>query len=356
MSKLKGSVESNQTKHLLEEAVLLTIEEVKEVFVNIDEIHTLEMFKVLTEPVGDMPVGAVVQLDPVDQFNIDIVDCPEGVKKVLTIVAAMTEGLRVIFLKVNGSSVVIEVVLDTGSQIISMDTWITKSLDLTWDPDTVIHMQSSNSGLNSTWSLARNVPFKFGEIVLYLQVHIVDANTKVLNNGEDTELELTCPNTKWRVTLSTFKQGSYWPPWHKDVKPIVEEPESPQMEEEREVALQFKLTETSKVVLTGYKLPSTGKQFHPEELAEAYVTASYTGDGNEDRAKVRENHKTKENQYESQWRVEHIMEETRKKVTEKIKQRKAVAKAAMERAKEVNGLREQMLAECVDQQSMKWSD
>ncbi|ESK88916.1 hypothetical protein Moror_13227 [Moniliophthora roreri MCA 2997] len=220
MSKLKGSVESNQTKHLSEEAVLLTIEEVKEVFVNIDEIHTLETFKVLTEPVGDMPAGAVVQLDPIDQFNVNIMDCPEGVKEVLTIVAAMTKGLRVIFPKVNGSSVMVEVVLDTGSQIISIDTQITKSLDLTWDPDMVIHMQSLNSGLNSMWGLARNVPFKFEEIVLYLQVHIVNdapyqvllgrpfntlANTKVLNNREDTELELMCPNTKRRVTLPTFK-------------------------------------------------------------------------------------------------------------------------------------------------------
>uniref|UniRef100_A0A0W0FWN1 Uncharacterized protein n=1 Tax=Moniliophthora roreri TaxID=221103 RepID=A0A0W0FWN1_MONRR len=50
------------------------------------------------------------------------------------------------------------------------------------------------------------------------------------------------------------------------------------------------------------------------------------------------------------------MKETRKKVIEKIEQRKAVAKTAMERAKEVNGLQEQMLAEHVDQQSMKWSD
>uniref|UniRef100_A0A0W0G1B9 Uncharacterized protein n=1 Tax=Moniliophthora roreri TaxID=221103 RepID=A0A0W0G1B9_MONRR len=55
------------------------------------------------------------------------------------------------------------------------------------------------------------------------------------------------------------------------------------MEKEGEVALQFELTETSEVVLTGYKLPSTGKQFHPKELAKAYVTASYMGDGNEDR-------------------------------------------------------------------------
>uniref|UniRef100_A0A0W0GFI4 Aspartic peptidase DDI1-type domain-containing protein n=1 Tax=Moniliophthora roreri TaxID=221103 RepID=A0A0W0GFI4_MONRR len=296
MSKLKESVESDQTKHLSEEAVLLTVEEVKEVFVNIDEIHTSEMFKVLTEPVGDMPVGVVVQLDPIDQFNADIMDCPDGVKKVLTIVAAMTKGLRVIFPKVNGSSGMVEVVLDTGSQIISMDMQIAKSLDLTWDPNTVICMQSSNSGLNSMQGLARNVPFKFGEIVLYLQVHIVNgalyqvllgrpfntlANTKVLNNGEDTKLELTCPNTKRRVTLPMFKQGLYWPAQHEDVKPIVEEPESPQMEEEEEVALQFELTETSEVVLMGYKLPSTGKQFHPEELAEAYVMALYMGDGNE---------------------------------------------------------------------------
>ncbi|ESK80870.1 hypothetical protein Moror_9160, partial [Moniliophthora roreri MCA 2997] len=220
MSKLKSSVKANKTKHLSEEAVLLTVEEIKEVFVNIDEIHTLEMFKVLTKPVGDIPTGAMVQLDPVDQFNADIVDCPDRVKKVLMIVAATTEGLRVIFPKVNRSSVVVEVVLDGGLQIISMDTQMAKSLDLIWDPNMVIHMQSSNRGLNSTWGLARNVPFKFGEIVLYLQVHIVNsapyqvllgrpfdtlANTKVLNNGKDTELKITCLNTKQRVTIPTFR-------------------------------------------------------------------------------------------------------------------------------------------------------
>ncbi|EEB88835.1 hypothetical protein MPER_13148 [Moniliophthora perniciosa FA553] len=175
MSKMREKAnKENQSGHLSEEAVLLTAEEAAEVFINIDEIATSETFKVLTEPLGDLPAGAVVQLDPVEQFNADTIECPDGVRRVITIVASTTEGLRVVFPQVNGSSVIVEVVLDSGSQIISMDTRVAKSLELTWDPDTVIRMQSSNGGLNSTRGLARNVPFKFGEIVLYLQVHIVD--------------------------------------------------------------------------------------------------------------------------------------------------------------------------------------
>uniref|UniRef100_A0A0W0GA66 Uncharacterized protein n=1 Tax=Moniliophthora roreri TaxID=221103 RepID=A0A0W0GA66_MONRR len=108
-----------------------------------------------------------------------------------------------------------------------------------------------------------------------------------------------------------FRRGSYWPPRHEEVKPPIEEPASPQMEEDGEVALQFELTEANKVVLMGYKLPSDGKQFRPEELAEAYVTAAYTDAGEENSesnrliqqflmgAKEKENNKTKENQYES---------------------------------------------------------
>ncbi|EEB89015.1 hypothetical protein MPER_12941 [Moniliophthora perniciosa FA553] len=247
MSKMRDKAnKENQSGHLSEEAVLLTAEEAAEVFINIDEIATSETYKVWTEPLGDLPAGAVVQLDPVEQFNADTIECPDGVRRVITIVASTTEGLRVVFPQVNGSSVIVEVVLDSGSQIISMDTRVAKSLELTWDPDTVIRMQSSNGGLNSTRGLARNVPFKFGEIVLYLQVHIVDnapyqvllgrpfdalTSSKVLNNGDDTEVELTCPNTKRRVTIPTFRRGTYKPSRHEPPQPCAEEHLQPQTEE-----------------------------------------------------------------------------------------------------------------------------
>jgi len=241
-SKLKTSVAStgDSTKvdsFMTEDAVLSSEAENREVLINVEEIHTSETFKVLQHAVGDLPEGAIVQLDPVDQFNADTSDCPDGVKRMITIVASTTEGLRVVFPKINGSNLVVEVVTDSGSQIISMDSKVAKSLELTWDPDTVIRMQSSNGGLNTTRGLARNVPFKFGDIVLYLQVHIVDnapyqvllgrpfdmlASTKVSTDGDDTEIEITCPNTKRRVTIPTFRRGTYRPPRHEDPVPQTE--------------------------------------------------------------------------------------------------------------------------------------
>jgi hypothetical protein len=36
-------------------------------------------------------------------------------------------------------------------------------------------MQSANSDINQSLGLSRNVPCKFGDIVLYLQIHVICA-------------------------------------------------------------------------------------------------------------------------------------------------------------------------------------
>ena len=65
-----------------------------------------------------------------------------------------------------------ECVYDSGSQIIVGDRLIVGGLYLSWDPTFTINMQDAGGKLNPTVGLTRNVPFRFGDITLYLQIHI----------------------------------------------------------------------------------------------------------------------------------------------------------------------------------------
>jgi hypothetical protein len=84
-------------------------------------------------------------------------------------------------------------------------------------------MQDSHGGLGHTEGLARNVPFKFGDITLYLQLHVQDrapymllmgrpfdviteSTVKTFGNG-DAELTITCPNTKRQCVVPTYPRG-----------------------------------------------------------------------------------------------------------------------------------------------------
>ncbi|THU76897.1 hypothetical protein K435DRAFT_703731, partial [Dendrothele bispora CBS 962.96] len=109
------------------------------------------------EPRDNLPEGAIVQRDVVEQFRQD--RPPADREKRIIVAARRGEDLRVVYPKINNSGEEVECVLDSGSQIVSMDTNIAVGLDITWDPDVVIHMQSANGNLNPTRGLARNVPF-----------------------------------------------------------------------------------------------------------------------------------------------------------------------------------------------------
>ena len=87
----------------------------------------------------------------------------------------------------------------------------------------VIHMQSANRQVQKTLGLARNVPFLFREITVYLQVHIIqepaykvllgwpfDVLTKseVKNSKDGVQLvTITDPNMGNKVTLPTYTRG-----------------------------------------------------------------------------------------------------------------------------------------------------
>jgi hypothetical protein len=131
--------------------------------------------------------------------------------------------LRVVYPLINGTGQV-ESIIDGGSQIVSMALAIAEYLGLTWDPDINIYMQSANAQVEKSVGLAKNVAFRFGDITIYLQVHIIQepaykvllgrpfeiltASVAVNKRDGSQILTLTDPQTQKRCTLPTLERGT----------------------------------------------------------------------------------------------------------------------------------------------------
>ena len=176
-------------------------------------------YEVLAEDTNGMPKGSVVVNDPVMQYLNTLAP---GEKPKSVIVAAESHALRTVYPLINGVGEV-ESLLDPGSQIVSMSRAVAMTLQIPWDPDIVVHMESANKTLERTLGLAKNVPFLFGTITVYLQVHVIgNAAYKVLlgrpfdivtesivKNAKDgsQSLTLTDPNTGERCVMQTHEKG-----------------------------------------------------------------------------------------------------------------------------------------------------
>ncbi|PBK62353.1 hypothetical protein ARMSODRAFT_990469 [Armillaria solidipes] len=166
--------------------------------------------------IGLIPAGSLIMADPYLQY-LDSLAPGEKPKQV--IVAKDSASLRAVYPVINGAGEE-ESVVDGGSQIVSMASAIATKLGVAWDPDITIHMQSANGQLKKTLGLARNVPFLFNDITMYLQVHIIaspaykvllgrpfDVLTEsVIRNQADSGqiITITDPNTSRRCTIPTF--------------------------------------------------------------------------------------------------------------------------------------------------------
>jgi hypothetical protein len=176
-------------------------------------------FEVLVEERDGMPKGSVIVSDPVMQYLNTL--GPGETPKVV-VVAAESHALRTVYPLINRAGSV-ESLLDPGSQIVSMSRAISIGLGVNWDPDITVQMQSANNTFENTLGLAKNVPFLFGTITVYLQVHVVEnAAYKVLlgrpfdiitesivKNAKDgsQSLTLTDPNTGVRCEMHTHERG-----------------------------------------------------------------------------------------------------------------------------------------------------
>jgi hypothetical protein len=176
-------------------------------------------YEVLERDTKGVPKGAVIIGDPVVQY-LSALQPGEKPKKVL--VASESQGLRAVYPLINNVGEV-ESLLDGGSQIVSMAKDVAVNLEISWDPDITVYMQSANRSLEQTLGLAKNVPFLFGYITVYLQVHIMEGpaykvllgrpfdtiTESLVKNKKDgsQNLTLTDPNTGERCVMHTHERG-----------------------------------------------------------------------------------------------------------------------------------------------------
>jgi hypothetical protein len=176
-------------------------------------------YEISTEERDGIPKGSLIVSDPVVQY---LNTMAPGEKPKTVIVASESQGLRAVYPLINHVGEV-ESLLDGGSQIVSMAKDVAVDLEIPWDPDITVQMQSANRSLEQTLGLAKNVPFLFGHITVYLQIHIMarpaykvllgrpfDTITEsVVKNARDggQSLTLTDPNTGERCVMHTHERG-----------------------------------------------------------------------------------------------------------------------------------------------------
>ncbi|KZT02527.1 uncharacterized protein LAESUDRAFT_762660 [Laetiporus sulphureus 93-53] len=136
-------------------------------------------------------------------------------------VAKESHAVRLVFNLVDNKENV-EAIVDPGCQIVVMSENVCHALRLIYDPTVKLNMQSMNGEVNQSLSIIRNIPFQIGEIVLYLQIHVIHAaaydillgrpfdvlTESVVKNffDEKQTIMIMCPNTGQVTTIPTFTQ------------------------------------------------------------------------------------------------------------------------------------------------------
>ncbi|OSX66159.1 hypothetical protein POSPLADRAFT_1133345 [Postia placenta MAD-698-R-SB12] len=163
--------------------------------------------------------GATIVPDPYETYLKHI---PHGEHPAEFTVARDSNAIRSIIALVDNKEQ-IECIVDPGSQIVAMSEEVCLGLNLLFDPTIQLNMQSANGEVDRSLGLIRNVPFRIGEIVLYLQAHVIrnaaydillgrpfDVLTQsVVKNFADENQTITilCPNTGETVTIPTILSG-----------------------------------------------------------------------------------------------------------------------------------------------------
>ncbi|KAI0964673.1 hypothetical protein AcW1_001441 [Taiwanofungus camphoratus] len=119
----------------------------------------------------------------------------------------------------------IECIVDPGSQVVAMSEQVCHTLGLIYDPFVQLNMQSANGSIDRSLGLVRNVSFQVGDIVLYLQMHVIrnpsydillgrpfdvitESVVKNFGNEEQT-ITIVCPNTSKVATIPTMPRGHF---------------------------------------------------------------------------------------------------------------------------------------------------
>jgi hypothetical protein len=189
----------------------------KEVVLTAENIPPAKIYLV-TENANNLIQGSFVISDPIMQYLI-----ANPTEESVTIqVAKPSVALKSVLPYVNETEQ-IECILDGGSQICSMSAETARRVGISWNPGVKIRMQSANGSIDETLGMAKNVPFRFEDVTIYLQCHILEhaayqvllgrpfecvtkSQTHNYANGEQRIL-LTCPNTGDMVEISTHDRG-----------------------------------------------------------------------------------------------------------------------------------------------------
>ncbi|EED80174.1 predicted protein [Postia placenta Mad-698-R] len=113
--------------------------------------------------------SATIVPDPYETYLKHI---PHGEHPAEFTVARDSNAIRLIIALVDNKEQ-IECIVDPGSQIVAMSEEVCLGLNLLFDPTIQLNMQSANGEVDRSLGLIRNVPFRIGEIVLYLQAHVI---------------------------------------------------------------------------------------------------------------------------------------------------------------------------------------
>lgn len=190
--------------------------------IEIGDLPMVDSFYISTEEDAGIPPGGYVGVDPYLMYLHEL-SPGEAPKQVYS--GVDSAALRTVFPLVNGKQHV-ECVIDDGSQIVSMSLALAEELGLPWDPDVQIYMQSANGQLKKSAGIARNVCFLFGDIPVYLQVHIIDqaayhvllgrpfdilTESKVDNKSSGAQnITITDPNVPGkRAVIPTRARGTF---------------------------------------------------------------------------------------------------------------------------------------------------
>lgn len=224
-SRIKIDVEKLKSKCDLEDLPFDPDEEEVTTFptnaIPIEDLKSrVEVFLLVEDDLkAKLPKGALVIGDPVLQY-LESLTPGEEPKQIF--IAKPSEQLRCVYPLVNGAAK-IESLYDTGSQIVSISEKKAMVTGLSWDPDVVIYMQSANKGVEKSLGLARNVPFLFGEVTLYMQIHVIrdpaydlllgrpfdtltESMVKTTKDGNQT-ITIYDPNTLRRSVIVTYPRG-----------------------------------------------------------------------------------------------------------------------------------------------------
>lgn len=111
-------------------------------------------------------------------------------------------------------------ILDGGCSIVVMSDSVCNTFGFAFNPEKCINLQSANGNTDWSLGLAKDVPFRFGDVITFFQVQVVDspaydfilgwpfeilmqAYYKNFLSG-DQHLTLTDPNTYKTTTIPTI--------------------------------------------------------------------------------------------------------------------------------------------------------